>query len=159
MEHGLALNTSMNKIRISGMKTPFQGLRSPRETMAGWVHLPRLIDKIRLHASGRLPVDYQPNFGKGFDGRFLEATGITLEQLSSVVLDAKDDASVEVWIKEHIKKSTQEMEAFNQFVLHRGKNDSGSEKLEQIKKENGLENRVDIQTFVQLIDFDEGRLT
>ena len=27
--------------------------RSPRETMDGWIHLPRYIDKIRLHLVGR----------------------------------------------------------------------------------------------------------
>ena len=42
--------------------------RSPRETMCGWMHLPRYIDKIRLHLAGKLHADYQPNFGKGFDG-------------------------------------------------------------------------------------------
>ena len=28
--------------------------RSPRETMCGWMHLPRYIDKIRLHLAGKL---------------------------------------------------------------------------------------------------------
>ena len=28
--------------------------RSPRETMCGWMHLPRFIDKIRLHLAGKL---------------------------------------------------------------------------------------------------------
>src|ERR1051326_9597077 len=42
--------------------------RSPRETMAGWVYLPRFIDKIRLHLAGKLPPDYQENFTKGFYG-------------------------------------------------------------------------------------------
>jgi hypothetical protein len=35
--------------------------RSPREMMDGWVHLPRFIDKIRLHLAGKLPPDYQEN--------------------------------------------------------------------------------------------------
>ncbi|MHB9006752.1 MAG: DUF5069 domain-containing protein [Limisphaerales bacterium] len=39
--------------------------RSPRETMCGWMHLPRYLDKIRLHLAGRLHSDYQPNLGKG----------------------------------------------------------------------------------------------
>ena len=51
--------------------------RSPRETMCGWTHLPRYIDKIRLHLAGRLHADYQPNFGKGFDGAWLKAAGLT----------------------------------------------------------------------------------
>jgi hypothetical protein len=31
--------------------------RSPRETMDGWTHLPRYIDKIRLHLADRLHAD------------------------------------------------------------------------------------------------------
>src|SRR5436853_3071609 len=59
--------------------------RSPRETMCGWTHLPRLIDKIRLHLAGKLHPDYQPNFCKGFDGRWLQAAGVEAEQFIQVV--------------------------------------------------------------------------
>jgi len=59
--------------------------RSPRETMCGWMHLPRFIDKIRLHLAGRLPPDYQANFGKGFDGLWLEKAGVRFDQFVEVV--------------------------------------------------------------------------
>ena len=36
--------------------------RSPYEAMDNWVHLPRLVDKIRLHEAGQLPDEYQPNY-------------------------------------------------------------------------------------------------
>ena len=49
--------------------------RSPRETMDGWMYLPRFVDKTRLHLAGKLHSDYQNNFGKGFDGMWLEAAG------------------------------------------------------------------------------------
>jgi hypothetical protein len=42
--------------------------RSPRETMCRWMHLPRFIDKVRLHLAGKLHADYQGNLRKGFDG-------------------------------------------------------------------------------------------
>ena len=41
--------------------------RSSLEVMCGWMHLPRYIDKIRLHLAGKLHPDYQENLGKGFD--------------------------------------------------------------------------------------------
>ena len=53
--------------------------RSPRETMCGWMHLPRYIDKIRLHLSGQLHPDYQTNFGKGFDVFFVAEGGPSVE--------------------------------------------------------------------------------
>ena len=36
-------------------------LRSPRECLAGYAILPRLVDKVRLHARGILPEAYHPN--------------------------------------------------------------------------------------------------
>src|SRR3954466_15636359 len=58
--------------------------RSPRETMCGWMHLPRYLDKIRLHLAGRLSTDYQENFGKGFDGRWLQSAGLAHDQFIEV---------------------------------------------------------------------------
>src|SRR2546427_2218775 len=79
--------------------------RSPRETMCGWVHLPRFIDKIRLHLAGKLHADYQPNFGKGFDGRWLQAAGVTHEQMIGVVKNSITDGEVCDWVHHHVKKS------------------------------------------------------
>ena len=39
--------------------------RSPTETMCGWMHLPRFIDKIRLDLAGQLHPDYRKNLPKG----------------------------------------------------------------------------------------------
>ncbi|MGY8650825.1 MAG: DUF5069 domain-containing protein, partial [Verrucomicrobiia bacterium] len=51
--------------------------RSPRETMAGWIYLPRLIDKIRLNLAGKLHADYKPNvLHRGFDVKWFETTGV-----------------------------------------------------------------------------------
>lgn len=44
-------------------------IRGPSEKVGGIVYLGRMLDKIRLHAEGKLPVDYQANLGKGFDAR------------------------------------------------------------------------------------------
>lgn len=132
-------------------------LRSPKEKMAGWVHLPRFIDKIRLNKEGKLPADYQPNLGKGFDGYWLEATGVAFEDFTQLV-GKSNDQQIEQWVKSNIQKSTQEMEAYNQKILNRGRNDDISERLKQRKQESGFEHRDDIQTFVDYIDADEGRL-
>src|SRR5687767_1018402 len=44
-------------------------LRSPYVQLGGLHYIPRLLDKIRLHAAGQLPAEYQANLGGGFDGR------------------------------------------------------------------------------------------
>ena len=69
-------------------------LRSPRQVLAGWVHLARFVDKVRLHHAGKLPADYQANFCGGFDGRWLEAAGVSKETFLEAVRAAKDDAAV-----------------------------------------------------------------
>src|ERR1044071_1142168 len=79
--------------------------RSPRETMCGWMHLPRYIDKIRLHLAGKLHPDYQPNFGKGFDGRWLEAAGLTHEQFIEVVKNTASDGEVCDWVRTNVKNT------------------------------------------------------
>jgi len=68
--------------------------RSPRETMCGWMHLPRFIDKVRLHLAGKLHADYQPNLCKGFDGLWLETAGVKAEQFIEVVRNSITDGQV-----------------------------------------------------------------
>ncbi len=92
--------------------------RSPRETMCGWMHLPRYIDKIRLHLAGKLHKDYQDNLGKGFDGRWLEATGLAHEQFVEVVKGTIIDGQVADWVLKNVKKSEMEKAAHRERMLH-----------------------------------------
>ena len=79
--------------------------RSPRETMDGWSYLPRYVDKIRLHLAGKLHADYQENLGKGFDGFWLKAAGVTHEQFVEVVKNSITDGEVCDWVHKNVKKS------------------------------------------------------
>ena len=85
--------------------------RSCRETMDGWIHLPRYIDKIRLHLAGRLHSDYQANLGKGFDGLWLKTAGVTHEQMVEVVKHSVTDGEVCDWVRKNVKKSAAEKAA------------------------------------------------
>jgi hypothetical protein len=133
--------------------------RSPRETMCGWMHLPRYIDKIRLHLAGRLHADYQPNLGKGFDGAWLKAAGLTHEQFLDVVKDTITDGEVCDWVRAHVQKSDADKRAHAEGMLHYPKADdaAGQERLRQRKETAGLAHRDDIRTFVDFIDADEKR--
>lgn len=125
--------------------------------MAGWAHLPRFVDKIRLHFAGKLPPDYQANFTKGFDGYWLEGSGVDKDAFLEVVRHARNDAEVEAWVRDKIPASPEKIEACNRRILNRGRNDDASPRLVEIKKERGLAARDDIQTFADLIEVDEGR--
>jgi hypothetical protein len=133
--------------------------RSARETMCGWVYLPRFIDKIRLHLAGKLHSDYQENFTKGFDGAWLKAAGIPAETFIQVVKSSITDGQVADWVAGNVKKSDAEKKAFNEFILNRGRDDESLKaRLTMRKTEAGLAHRDDLQTFVDFIDADEKRI-
>jgi hypothetical protein len=133
--------------------------RSARETMCGWVYLPRFIDKIRLHLAGKLHSDYQENFNKGFDGAWLKAAGIPAETFIQVVKSSITDGQVADWVAGNVKKSDAEKKAFNEFILNRGRDDESLKaRLTMRKTEAGLAHRDDLQTFVDFIDADEKRI-
>jgi hypothetical protein len=133
--------------------------RSPRETMSGWVHLPRFVDKIRLHLAGKLPPEYQENFTKGFDGAWLKAAGVSAPEFIEVVKNSVTDGEVCDWVRRNIRKTDVDKAVFNQFVLNRGTDgDDVKARLKQRKQDAGLAHRDDIQTFVDFIDADEKRI-
>src|SRR4051812_37356615 len=78
--------------------------RSPRETMCGWMHLPRLIDKIRLHLAGKLHPDYAANFCKGFDAVWLESAGVEASQFIDIVRNSITDGQVCDWVAKNVVK-------------------------------------------------------
>ena len=132
--------------------------RSPRETMEGWIYLPRFVDKIRLHLAGRLHPDYQENFTKGFDGSWLKAAGVTADQFIDVVRNSVTDGEVCDWVARNVKKGEEEKNALRAFILNRGTEDEEIKaRLKMRKEQAGLAHRDDIKTFVEFIDADEKR--
>ncbi len=133
--------------------------RSARETMCGWVYLPRFVDKIRLHLAGKLHADYQENLTKGFDGAWLKAAGVTAENFIEVVKNSVTDGQVADWVAKNVRRSDAEKKAFNDFVLNRGRDDEAAKaRLKMRKEESGLSHRDDLQTIVDYIDADEKRI-
>jgi hypothetical protein len=134
--------------------------RSPRETMDGWSYLPRYIDKIRLHLAGKLHADYQENFGKGFDGMWLEHAGVTHEQMIGVVKNSITDGEVCDWVRHNVKKSPANKAAHARDLYSRPHADNAAAvaRLKLRKEQSGLAGRDDIKTFVDYIDADEKRI-
>ena len=133
--------------------------RSPRESMSGWVFLPRFVDKIRLHLAGKLHADYQENFTKGFDGVWLKNSGVTAEQFIAVVKDTITDGQVADWVAKNVKKSDAEKAAHRDYIFNRGTEGGEiTERLKMRKAQIGISHRDDIKTFVDFIDADEKRI-
>ena len=134
--------------------------RSPRETMCSWMHLPRYIDKIRLHLAGKLHTDYQPNLGKGFDGWWLEVAGLVHDQFVAVVKGTVTDGEVCDWVLKNVKGSDSVKSAHRERMLNYPKpGDQAMEaRLKMRKEQAGLSHRDDIKIFVDFIDADEKRI-
>jgi hypothetical protein len=134
--------------------------RSPRETMCGWNHLPRFIDKIRLHLAGKLHPDYQANYCKGFDGLWLETSGVKAEQIIEVVRNSVTDGEVCDWVRKTVKVAESVKVSHRERMLSTpGKDDPEMQARLKMRKESaGLLHRDDIQSFVDFIDADEKRI-
>ena len=133
--------------------------RSPRETMDGWMYLPRYVDKIRLHLAGKLHSDYTENFGKGFDEFWLKAAGVAHEKIIEVVKVSLTDGEVCDWVRQNVKKSGAEKAAHREDVLSRpraGETEAWA-RLKMRKEQAGVADRDDIRCFVDVIDADENR--
>jgi hypothetical protein len=134
--------------------------RSPRETMDGWMHLPRYIDKIRLQLAGKLHPDYQGNLGKGFDGMWLKAAGVAHERMVAVVKSSITDGEVCDWVRQNVKKTPAEKAFHREDMLNRPPaNDAAAiARLKMRKEQSGIAHRDEIKTFVDYIDADEKRI-
>lgn len=134
------------------------GLRSPYDQVGGLVHFGRMLDKIRLHAAGKLPADYHANLGIGFDGRVCGLLGVKYEDVVARVKLGGEDADVLQWCYEQGRKpSDEEVEVFTDFLRKRGWSDGASERLAERVKQLAPQWAGKIHTFFDLIEADEGR--
>jgi hypothetical protein len=134
--------------------------RSPRETMCGWMHLPRFVDKIRLHLAGKLHPDYQANLGQGFDGRWLKTAGVEADTFIDVVRKSITDGEVCDWVFKNVKKTEADKTAHRDSMLNYPASDDAAmqARLKSRKEAAGLADRDNIRTFVDFIDADEKRI-
>ncbi len=128
--------------------------------MAGWMHLPRYVDKIRLHLAEKLHPDYQPNFGKGFDEWWLKAVGVKHEEFIEVVRGSITDGQVADWVQSRAAKSNAEKQMHREAMLDYPKagDPAGQGRLKMRKEQAGQGHRDDIRLFVDFIDADEKRI-
>ncbi len=117
-----------------------------------------MIDKIRLHQAGKLPADYIPNLGSGFDERCVHFLRISYSELADRVAEGRTDSELLTWAySEGHHPDEEEIEVWSEFMRKRGWNDEATPMLIQRKAGANLSHRDDIQTFFGFIDADEGR--
>src|SRR5215469_16510972 len=142
------------KLTMKPSKVP--GLRHSAETVGGIVFFGRTLDKIRLHAQGKLPKDYYANLGSGFDGRVCRFLHVEYPELVKRVAAGANDEEALAWcFAQGRKPSEEEILVFNSFLSKRGWRDDASPALEESKRERGFSGREDIQTFFDFHKADE----
>lgn len=133
------------------------GLRSNYAKTDGLVYFGRMLDKIRLHAAGQLPADYQGNLGKGFDLRCCTFLRVAYSDLQARTLAGGTDEEIFAWaLASGGARTDDECAWWNSFMLKRGWRDEATPILRQRIKEFGLEGKP-IETMFDLNEFDEGR--
>lgn len=124
----------------------------------GLVYFGRMLDKIRLHAAGKLPNEYRANLGEKFDGNCLRFLGVEYRALVAFVTSGATDEEAWEWCVQNGKpRSEEEIDVWNSYMKKCGWRDGGTPMLLQRLREGGFEARTDIQTFFDFLDLDEGQ--
>jgi gluconokinase len=117
-----------------------------------------MLDKIRAHAKGELPEDYQANLGRGFDASCITFLQVDYNQLVERVKKGGTDEEILRWcFSAGQQPSEDQIHVWNEFMRKRGWNDEISGTLKRRKKEAGMADRSEIETMFAFIDADEGR--
>jgi hypothetical protein len=132
--------------------------RSPYEKLGGYVHLPRLIDKARLHRKGLLDgYNYKT---VGFDKHLLAFLKLDGDAFEEIANRFEDDEGILEWVRNNgAQHSPEEIEQWNHAMISRHPDTAAKRaRFLHFLKEAGGEKRKDIRTYFDLIEFDEGRL-
>jgi len=136
------------------------GLRSCYDKVGRLIYFGRMLDKIRLHAAGRLPPDYVENLGEHqftLDGRCCRFLGVPYSEIKKRTLAGETDEAVLNWAHAHgASRTDEECNVWNRFIAKLGWRDERSRVLSQRIKESGLTGKP-IETLIDHIEFDEGR--
>ena len=137
------------------------GLRSCYAKVGRLVYFGRMLDKIRLHAAGRLPGSHVANLGEReafwFDARCCQFLGLRYEELKARVLAGGTDEEILAWAEARgTPRSDDDCIVWNRFMAKLGWRDDRSAKLRERTAEFGLADRP-VETIFDLIEFDEGR--
>lgn len=132
--------------------------KSTQDETGGLRYFARTLDKIRLHAKGKLDEDYHANMGRGGDLRLTKFLRIDYEKLRARVLEGGSDEEILEWCFTNGRRLDEnDITIWNGFISKLGWNDAASEYLAENKAKAGLADRDDIQTLGHLFDVEEGR--
>lgn len=138
-----------------------EGIRSPYDkTIGGLHHLGRMLDKMRLKQAGRLPPDFERNYGLSFglDGQLCGFLGVKFEDIEARVKEGGTDAEIAEWIfSRGLRPNRQQTHVWNEYIRKLGWKDRGAAILVKAKAEGGFAHRDDVVTIFDGIEVSEDR--
>ena len=159
----------MQRALSHSIMSHISGLRSPYAKVGRLVYFGRMLDKIRLHAAGKLPPEYVSNLGEShganmFDARCCRFLGVKHAELAAQALARgsgaapADDESLLAWAHARgTPRTDEECNIWNQFMAKRGWRDEALAFMRADMAEFGaaLAGKK-IETYFDYLDADEG---
>ncbi len=129
--------------------------RSPRETLAGYAHLPRMIDKCRAKLAGTLGEYIYPC---PMDQRLLDFAGVTADQFTQAAQAHLSDGELVAWFRKTAKPhGPADLESWNRAFLARGPETEEKQAYFRSQRDRIDPTRTDITSWADLLDLEEGR--
>ena len=128
--------------------------RSPKQKMAGLVHLCRMIDKGRAYKEKKL-ADYI--YPCPLDKIILDFLCVKADIFANMTVEKKDK-EISNWAKELIKsKPPNELDLINKIILEKKPDSEDRLKYYNKTRDKIDPSRSDLTTWVDLMDLEEGR--
>jgi hypothetical protein len=138
-----------------------EGLRSPYDkTIGGLHHLGRMLDKIRLKQTGKLPEDFQRNYGLsiGLDGQLCGFLNVKFADVEAKVAAGVPEAEIAEWIfATGLRPNRSQANTWNEHSRKIGWNDRLSSYFAAMRQEPGM-GHITAQTAFDMIEATEGRM-
>lgn len=137
------------------------GLRSCYAKVGRFIYFGRMLDKIRLHAQGKMPEDYVVLLGDSqfytLDGRLCRFLGVPYAEIKERTLQGGTDEEVLAWVHQRgTPRTDEECHMWNRFIAKLGWRDERSHVMPQRIIDSGLQGKV-VETVIDHIEYDEGR--
>lgn len=128
--------------------------RSPRVKLGGFVHLPRLLDKVRASAAGKLG---EYIFPCPLDQRFFSFAGFTPEALLAEVRQGRSDTEMLAWVMANLspKRQPWEISAWSDYLAGLAPGDVKRHQVFAEHIQNLGPGREDIVTYFDRLDLDD----
>jgi hypothetical protein len=126
--------------------------RSPRVRLGGYVHLPRMLDKARALAAGKIGEYVYPC---PLDKPLLEFLGIDPKTLLAEVKKGGSDSEILAWVNAHTKRTPLEVAAWSAWLEGRSPGSAEAHGHFSVSIKNFAPEREDIHTLFDRLELDD----